>query len=116
MTAAPTATARAGEHAGHDHGRAVGQRVAEEHQHDDADVEERRDRAAEHADDHQRDRAARLGRLEDGELPGESAGQRDTGEGQQEEREHARPPAVIACRARPSGTGAGPRRWGPAPG
>src|SRR6266702_4337252 len=59
--------------------------------------------AAQHADDHQR-RLARGDRgLEDGELPGESAGQRYAREGQQEQREDARHQRRRAAQAGPAG-------------
>src|SRR3984885_10703687 len=80
----------AGEHARHHHLGPVGYRVAEEHQHDDPDVEEPGDRAGQHADDDQRRLPGGDRGLEDGELPGEPAGQRDAREGQQEQREDAR--------------------------
>src|SRR6266571_5634202 len=93
----------AGEHARHHHLGPVGDRVAEEHQHDHADVEERRDRAAQHAHDDQRGLAGGDRGLEDREFPGEAAGQRYAREGQQEQREDARDQRRPAAQARPPG-------------
>ena len=53
---------------------------------------------------------------EDGELAGEPAGQRDTGEGQQDEGEDRRRTTANAVPARPSGTGGSPRRRRRGPG
>ena len=92
----------AGEQPGRDHRGPARGRVAEEHQHDHPDVEERGDRAAEHPDDDQRQRPARDRRLEHRELPGEPAGQRDAGEGEEEEGEDARHQRRALAQAGPA--------------
>ena len=88
----------------------VRSRLAEEHQHDDPDVEERGDRRGDHTDHDQRARAALGRRLEDRELPGEAAGQRDAGEGQQEDREDRGHQRGAAAEPGPLGQVASPRR------
>ena len=77
-------------------------RVGEEHQHDHPDVEERGDGAHQHAHDHERPGTALPGSGEDRPLADEAAGQRDAGEGEQEEREDAGDDRRLLAEPRPA--------------
>ncbi|OLL16204.1 hypothetical protein BKE56_022545 [Rhodococcus sp. M8] len=75
------------QHTGHHDRRGVAVRLVEEHQHDDAHVEVRRNRAADHADDHEWNGSAARRRPEHGELADEPARERDAGEREEEQGE-----------------------------
>ena len=77
--------------------------VGEVHEHDQPDVDERRDRRGEHRDDDEQGATGpgRHRRRERGVLRGEAGGERDAGEGQQQEREGRREHRVVAAQAGP---------------
>ena len=87
----------------HHHRRRIVGRLAEEQQHDHPDVEVGGDGAGDDADDHQRSRTALCGRLEHRELADEATGQRDTREGEQEQREHHADKGMLPPEPRPPG-------------
>ncbi len=101
VTAAPIAIVAAGEHRRVGDARRLTAGRGEVHQPDHADVEERRDDAAQ--DGHHDDRvgARRQRRREHRPLPDEAGGQRDAGHGEQEEREDARHQRRLLAEAGP---------------
>ena len=96
--------------------RAVGGRRREVHQHDDPQVEERRHRAGQQRDQHQRPRPRLDRRPEHRELGGEAGGERDAGQRQEEQAHHRGGQRRPARPAPPTATGGWPRRRRRAPG
>src|SRR5580658_583348 len=83
--------------------RPVSSRLAEEHQHDDPDVREGQNGAAQYADHDQRHGTPSDRRLEYRELTDEATGQRYASEGDQEQREYPGDQWRALAEASPAG-------------